>query len=136
MISAPVLAMLNFFKPFTVETDASGVGIGAVLMQEGHPIAYFSKALSPKHQGLSAYDKELMAMVPVEKWRPYLLGRHFIIKTDHFSLKYLLEQKITTAFQSKWLPKLMGYDYEILYRQGKENLAADGLSIICSAQLM
>jgi len=108
MISAPVLAMLNFFKPFTVETDASGVGIGAVLMQEGHPIAYFSKALSPKHQGLSAYDKELMAMVPVEKWRPYLLGRHFIIKTDHFSLKYLLEQKITTAFQSKWLPKLMG----------------------------
>jgi len=74
VISSPVLAMPNFSKPFIVETDASGVGIGAVLMQEGHPIAYFSKALSPKHQGVSAYDKELMALVLTEeKWRPYLL---------------------------------------------------------------
>jgi len=64
------------------------------------------------------------------------LGRHFVIKTDHFSLKYLLEQKITTVFQSKWLAKLMGYDYEILYRQGKENVAADGLSRLYGAQLL
>jgi len=137
MISAPVLALPNFSNPFVVETDASGSGIGAVLMQGGHPIAYFSKALSLKHQGLSAYEKELMALVlAVEKWRPYLLGRHFIIKTDHFSLKFLLGQKITTVFQSKWLPKLMGYDYEIQFRQGKENLAADGLSRVFSARLL
>jgi len=123
MITVPVLALPNFSKPFTIETDASGVGVGAVLMQEGHPVAYFSKALSPRHQALSTYEKELMAVVlAVEKWRPYLLGRHFIIKTDHFSLKYLLEQKWTSAFQNKWLPKLLGYDYEIQYKQGKENL--------------
>ena len=68
-------------------------------MQEAHPIAYLSKALSPKHQALSTYEKEFMAVVlTVEKWRPYLLERHFVIKTDHFSLKYLLEQKITSAF--------------------------------------
>ena len=99
MVSAPVLAMPNFSKPFVVETNTSGVGIGAVLMEEGHPIAYFSKALSSKHQGLSAYERELMVVVlAVEKWRPYLLGRHFVINTDHFSLKYLLGQKITTVF--------------------------------------
>ena len=77
-----------------VETNGSGVGIGVVLMQESHPTTYFSKALAQKHQALSAYEKELMVVVlAFEKWRPYLLGRHFIIKTDHFSLKYLLEQK-------------------------------------------
>ena len=78
----------------------------------------------------------MVVVLAVEKWRPYLLGRHFIIKTDHFSLKYLLEQKFTTVFQSKWLPKLMGYDYEILYRQDKENVVADGLSRLCGAQLL
>ena len=99
MSSAPVLAMPNFSKPFVLETDASGTGIGAVLMQEGHPIAYFSKALSQRHQVLSTYEKELMVVVlAVERWRPYLLRRHFIIKTDHFSLNYILEEKITTPF--------------------------------------
>ena len=69
----------------------------------------------------------------VEKLRPYLLGRHFIIKTDHFSLKYLMEQKISTSFQGKWLPKLLGYDYEICYKQGKQNVVADGLSRLPAA---
>ena len=59
-----------------------------------------------------------------------------MIKTDHFSLKYLMEQKITTAFQGKWLSKLMGFDYEICYKKGKENVVADGLSRVTSAQLM
>ena len=101
MASALVLALPNFSLPFTIETDASGVGIGAMLVQQGHPIAYLSKTLAPKHQQLFAYEKELKEVVlAMEKWRPYLLGRHFIIKTDNFSLKYLLEQKITTPFQS------------------------------------
>ena len=55
-------------------------------------MAYLSKALSPKHEALSTYEKEFLAVVmAVEKWRPYLLGRHFIIKTDRYSLKYLIE---------------------------------------------
>lgn len=102
MISAPVLALPDFTKGFVLEIDASRSGIGAVLMEESHPIAYFSKALSPRHQTLSIYEKEFMELVlAVEKWRPYLLGRHFVIKTDHFGLKYLVEQKITTSFQCK-----------------------------------
>ena len=78
---------------------------------------------------MSAYEKKFMAVVlAVEKWRPYLLGRYFFIKTNHYSLKYLMEQKIATAFQSKWLSKLMGHDYEVSYRKGKANVVADALS--------
>jgi len=96
-----------------------------------------SKALSSRLQALSTYEKEFMAVVLiVEKWRPYLLGRHFAIKTEHFSLKYSMEQKITTEFQSKWLSKLMGFDYEICYKKGKENVVADSLSRIPAAQIV
>ncbi|XP_074298103.1 uncharacterized protein LOC141628919 [Silene latifolia] len=137
MVKAPVLALPNFSEQFEVETDASGKGIGAVLSQKGHPIAFISKALSERHLALSTYEKELLAVImAVEKWRPYLIGRHFTIKTDHFSLKYLLEQKITTPFQSKCLPKLLGLDYEVIYRKGKENTVADSLSRITGGELL
>jgi len=58
----------------------------------------------------------MAVLMAVERWRPYLLGRHFIIRSDYFSLKYIMEQKITTLFQSKCLPKLMGFDYEVIYK--------------------
>lgn len=129
MTSAPVLALPDFSKEFIVEADASGDGIGAVLTQESIHIAFFSKGLSGKNKALSVYERELLALVSaVQKWRPYLLGRHFIIKTDHHSLKYLLEQRITTPSQQKWLVKLLGYDYTISYKKGKDNIAADDLS--------
>jgi len=137
MVSAPILALPDFSKGIVIETDACGEGIGVVLMQESHRIAYLSKALAPKNQALSIYEKEFMALVlAIKRWRPYLLGRHFVIKIDHFSLKYLMEQKFTTAFQGKWLSKLMGSDYEIRYKKGKENVVADGLCRLTSAQLM
>ncbi|GJV35069.1 putative mitochondrial protein [Tanacetum coccineum] len=129
MTQALVLALPDFTKPFVVETNASGVGIGAMLQQNGHPIAYLSKTLAPKHQTLSIYEKEFLAvMMALEKWRRYLLDSHFIIKTDHYSLKYLLDQRITTPAQMKWLPKLMGFDYEVQYKKGVDNAVADALS--------
>nr|XP_027099356.1 uncharacterized protein LOC113718666 [Coffea arabica] len=127
--SAPVLRLPNFDIPFVVETDASGLGMGAVLLQEGHPIAFISKAFSLKNLGLSVYEKELMALVfAVTKWKHYLVGNHFIIRTDHKSLKFLLEQRLTTTAQYKWLTKLLGLDYEIQYKKGTENTVADVLS--------
>ena len=64
----------------------------------------------------------------VDLWRPYLLGKHFQIKTDHQSLKYFLEQSISSPDQKKWVTKLFGYDYEITYKKGKYNVVADALS--------
>lgn len=136
MVRAPVLSMPDFKEKFVIETDASGGGIGAVLMQQHHPIAYLSKALAPKHLGLSTYEKELLALVmAVTKWRSYLLGRQFIIKTDHHSLKYLVEQRMVTPIQQKWLSKLLGFDYEIQYKKGVDNVAADSLSRIHSSAI-
>ena len=71
-----------------VETYASRVGICAVLQQEGHPIAHLSKTLSSKHQSLSTYEKEFLAvLMALDKWKGYLFDIHFKIKTDYFSLK-------------------------------------------------
>lgn len=68
-----MLALPDFNKKFVVETDASAIGVGAVLMQEGHPVAYLSRALAPRNLGLSAYEKECLALLmAVDHWRPYL----------------------------------------------------------------
>ncbi|TYK04949.1 ty3-gypsy retrotransposon protein [Cucumis melo var. makuwa] len=98
MISAPVLALPDWSLPFIIETDALGKGLGQSLSQNGHPIAFFSQKLSICAQGKSIYERELMAVGEVQP-----------------------------QFQ-KWLTKLLGYDFEILYQPGLQNKAADALS--------
>jgi len=112
-----------------VETDACDSGAGVVLMQEGWPLACISQGLAPKHLGLSVYEKELIAMlVEVDRWRHYFENNTFIICTDHESLQFLLQQRLHTHLQRKRVSNLLGLDYTIQYRKGKENMVADALS--------
>jgi hypothetical protein len=129
MTTTPTLAMPNFNNSFTIETDASSEGIGAMLSQQGKPVAFMSRALGVTKLSWSIYAKEMLAIIEaIRLWRPYLLGKKCFIQTDHRSLKYLLEQRIVTQEQQKWVAKLLGYDYEILYCLDRENSAANALS--------
>ena len=108
LISAPVLALPDFSQPFCLETDASKMGIGAVLMQSSHPIAYLSKALGPKSQGLSTYEKEYLAiLVAVDQWRHYLqlkvLGPCFVAP------KVLREEAASAEIVPRKWPKVPFY---------------------------
>jgi hypothetical protein len=129
MTSAPVLALPNFAKPFIVECDASTYGFGSVLVQDGHPIAFYSKSVATCHRSLAAYEQELIGLVQaIWHWRPYLWGRHFTIKTNHYSLKYLLDQRLATIPQHHWVSKLLGFDFTVEYKSGSTNTVADALS--------
>lgn len=98
-------------------------------MQDGHPLAYLSKALGPKSRGLSTYEKEYMAiLLAVQAWRPYLQFQEFVILTDHKSLTQLGDQCLHTTWQQKVFSKLLGLQYHIVYRKGTDNCAADALS--------
>ncbi|KAL4573276.1 hypothetical protein LXL04_020076 [Taraxacum kok-saghyz] len=126
---SPVLALPDFSALFVVECDASGSGVGAVLQQDSHPVAFFSRKLADRHHKLPAYERELIGLAKaVAHWCPYLWGRHFLIKTDHYSLKYLLEQRLSTSPQQHWVSKLLGFDFSVEYRAGVLNRVADALS--------
>ena len=127
--SAPVLAMPDFSKTFVVECDALSHGFGAVLVQDSHPVAFFSRPVAPRHRALAAYERELIGLVQaVRHWRPYLWGRRFLVKTDHYSLKYLLDQRLSTIPQHHWVGKLLGFDFAVEYKPGHTNAVADALS--------
>lgn len=86
------MTLLNFAQPFVIKCDASGLGVGAILMQANRPIAYFSKELKGRALHMSTYENELFALVTIiQKWMPYLLGQAFIVRADQRNLKFLLE---------------------------------------------
>lgn len=99
------------------------------MAQDWRPISFHSQVLKGRSLYLSTYEKELLALVTaVQKWRPYLLGKPFVIKTVQQNLKYLLEQKIGTPVQQKWITKILGYLFKMEYKKGRENRIADALS--------
>ncbi|XP_042423751.1 uncharacterized protein LOC122011425, partial [Zingiber officinale] len=126
---APILALPDFSKSFEIECDASHVGIGAVLLQDGHPIAYFSEKLSGATLNYSTYDIELYALVrALQTWQHYLLSKEFVIHSDHESLKYLKGQGKLNKRHAKWVEFLEQFPYVIKHKQGKVNVVADALS--------
>jgi hypothetical protein len=129
MSTCLVLALLDFSQSFVLHCDTSGVGIGAVLMQGGHPIVFESKKLNELERLYSIYDKEMLAsMHALTKFRQYLVGSRFVAKTDHNSLKYFLDQKDLSERQQKWVSKIQSFDFDIEYVKGKRNVIVDALS--------
>ena len=136
-MEAPVLAYLDYSKPFILETDASLKGLGAVLSQKGDDneirvVAYASQSLRPSEKSMRDYssDKiELMALKwsVCDKFKDYLLGSKFTVFTDNNPLCYIKSSKLGAA-QIRWLSELALYDFNIVYRSGKSNLVADALS--------
>jgi len=126
--SAPVLQLPDWDKSFIVDCDASGSGFGAVLHQGGGALAFFSRPFVARHHKLAAYERELIGLVQAVWYRrPYLWGRQFIVRTDHYALKFLLDQRLSTVPQHQWVSKLFGYDFMIEYRPGTLNIVADAL---------
>jgi hypothetical protein len=124
-----VLRLPAFDSEFVIECDASGSGIGAVLHQGDGPIAFFSHPMVPRHAKLAAYERELIGLVQaVRHWRAYLWGRSFLVRTDHYSLKFLLDQRLSTIPQHQWASKLLGFDFRVEYKPGKMNVVANALS--------
>ncbi|KAL8126329.1 hypothetical protein AgCh_013571 [Apium graveolens] len=129
LTNSPVLQMPDFQQVFIIEADASGYGVGAVLMQSNRPIAYFSKLLGTKGQQKSIYEKELIVIVlAVQKWKYYLLGRHFVVRSNQQSLRFLTQHREINPEYEKWITKLLGYEFEIQFKPGAANRVADALS--------
>jgi hypothetical protein len=128
LTTAPVLTQSDIEKPFDVYCDASGSGLGCVLMQEGRVIAYASRQLR-RHDGhYPTHDLELAAVVHALKiWRHYLLGNVCHVYMDHKSLKYIFTQSELNMRQRRWLELIKDYDLEIHYHPGKANVVADAL---------
>jgi hypothetical protein len=129
LVNAPILALPKSGKCFTVYTDASRLGLGCVLMQEGRVIAYGSRQLKKLEGNYPTHDLELAAVVfALKSWRNYLYGESCDIYTYHKSLKYIFTQKELNLRQRRWLELIKDFDLSIQYHPGKANVVADALN--------
>jgi hypothetical protein len=129
LTTAPVLAQPDNTKPFDVYCDASGTGLGCVLMQNNRVIAYASRALWNHEQNYPTHDLELAAVIHALKiWKHHLMGTKCNIYTDHKSLKYIFTQADLNMRQRRWLELIKDYNLEVHYHLGKANVVADELS--------
>ncbi|KAL1914164.1 uncharacterized protein VTP21DRAFT_10268 [Calcarisporiella thermophila] len=133
LCSTPVLSPPDPSLPYEVATDASDYAVGAVLTQDQgrgmQPIAFESRKLTPAEQNYPTHERELLAIVHALKvWRCYLEGQHFVVRTDHRSLKHLQRQKKLSRRMARWMEELQEYDFTIEYRPGSMMTVADALS--------
>ena len=133
LTSAPVLAYPDFQHPFVLDVDASGIGLGAVLSQEikgvERPVAYASRVKNECERRYASTKNELLGLVwAVRHFRCYLLGKKFVVRTDHQALQHLTNFKEPSAIIARWLEFLSEFEFEVVYRAGRAHANADGLS--------
>ena len=131
---APVLRIFDPDLPTSVETDASGFALGAVLFQtdengESRPVAFTSRKLNSAERNYPTHEQELLAVVHALKtWRYYLDGSHFVVYTDHATLRHFPTQPKLTRRQARWMELLQEYDFDFKYKRGADNIVPDALS--------
>jgi hypothetical protein len=131
---APVLRIFDPDLATTVETDASGFALGAVLFQtdengNARPVAFTSRKLNAAERNYPTHEQELLAVVHALKtWRYYLDGTHFIVYTDHATLRHFPNQPKLTRRQARWMELLQEYDFDFKYKRGADNIVPDALS--------
>lgn len=136
-IEKAALVAIDDKETLTVETDASEFAIAATLSQKGRPVAFFSRTLSDSERKHASVEKEACAIVEsLRKWRHYLIHRHFLLITDQKSVSYIFDQNHTSKIKNdkieRWRLELSCYKYDIIYRPGIQNNAADALSRVCA----
>lgn len=138
MSNPPLLAFADFSKPFTVQTDASLDGLGAVISQDNHPIAFASRSLTPAEKRYPAHKLEFLALkwAVCEKFNDYLYGHTFEILTDNNPLTYVMTSAKLDATGLRWVAALSLYNFSIKYKPGKSNVVADALSRLPSRLMM
>lgn len=132
-IKTATLQNISDDLPFTLETDASDAAIGGVLVQEGRPVAFFSRSLNKSEKNFHIVEKEAYAVIEsVRKWKHLLSGRHFLLLTDQRALSFMFDSKVAGKVKNdkilRWRIELSPLSYDVRYRPGVENKAADALS--------
>lgn len=133
LTAAPVLSNPDFTKPFIMQTDASDVGLGAVLVQgendDEKVVAYWSRKLTAAERKYQTTERECLAVVQaIEHFRPYIEGVHFSVITDHASLLWLQNLKDPAGRLGRWVLRLQAYNFTLSHRKGKFMTVADALS--------
>lgn len=129
LTTAPILVLPNFELPFELHCDASKLGIGAVLSQQGRPVAYYSEKMAGARVRYSTYDIEFYAIVQaIKHWRHYLAHKEFVLFTDHVALKYLGTQDKISSRHASWTTYLQQFTFVIKHQSGSQNKVADALS--------
>ena len=140
LVDPPVLYNPDFDKPFILQTDVSGLAIGAMLSQEDtggceHPISYYSRKVLPRETRYATIEKECLAVkLGIEKFSVYLTGRKFTVQTDHRALKWLNQMREQNSRLMRWSLALQPYQFQVVHRAGRQHANANALSRIDASQ--